>query len=209
MRGATEVTLALCLTLVVRAVCADVFAGAGGGIKHTSGPGVHVNVSIYDDVELHYSNWNDGEHDHAVGVGYRFENGNPISVVLGMAYVNSATENLLHRADAYIELRWRFTRQIACQISHYSTIGDDVGDNLGFCGVLFTYDRRPVTPLPFAGPSADSSVAVRCAKRKEPTVRPRFVHRARERRPREQPLPIGADVREPGADRMRPIGIEQ
>jgi len=142
MRAGIDVIFAACLMLFSRAVCADVFVGVGGGIKHTSGPGIHVNISIYDDIELHYSNWNDGEHDHAAGVGYRFDNGSPISVVLGVAYVNSVTENLLHRADAYIELRWRFTRQIACQISHYSTIGDDAGENLGFCGILFTTDGR-------------------------------------------------------------------
>lgn len=142
MRIGIAVILASCLILLSHAAGADVFVGAGGGIKHTGGPGFQVSVSIYDDIELHYSNWNDGEHDHAVGVGYRIDNGSPISVVLGIAYVNSVTENLLHRGDAYIELRWRFTQQIACQISHYSTIGDDVGENLGFCGVIFATEDR-------------------------------------------------------------------
>lgn len=134
--------VASCLLPLSGTACADVFVGAGGGIKHTGGPGVHANVSIYKDVELHYTNWNDGQHDHAVGVGYRFDNGSPISVVFGVAYVNAVTENLLRRADAYIEIRWRFTEQIACQISHYSTVGDDAGENLGFCGVLFTTEGR-------------------------------------------------------------------
>ena len=118
------------------------FVGVGGGIKHTDGPALHASASIYKAVELHYSHWRDMGRDRAAGIGYRFQNGSPISVVVGYAHIGRVTENLLRHNDAYIELRWQFTDSFACQISHYSTIGDDAGENIALCGILF-FRRAP------------------------------------------------------------------
>jgi hypothetical protein len=115
---------------------ADLFIGVGGGIKHTSGPAFHLSAPIFHGIEGHYAHWQDGGRDHAVGLGYRFDNGSRFSFVFGFAYISRVTENLLNHNDAYLEVRWRFSERIACQIGHYSTVGDDAGENMLFCGWL-------------------------------------------------------------------------
>ena len=52
-------------------------------------------------------------------------------------------------------------------------------------------------------------VAVRRPEREQRPIRPRLVHGARERRPREQPLPVRTHVREFLVDRVRPVRVEQ
>jgi hypothetical protein len=53
------------------------------------------------------------------------------------------------------------------------------------------------------------AIPVRRAERKVGTIRPRFIHRARKRRPREQAGSIRAQVRQRRIDRMHPIRVEQ
>ena len=134
--------LASAILLLVAPARAGGFLGVGGGIIHSDGPAAHLSVPLYRAVELHYSFWRDGEGDHAIGVGYRFANGGPISVVLGVSYIGTVTENLLRHGDAYIEVRVDLTRHFGCQVSHYSTIGDDNGENFLLCGVYWGGDGR-------------------------------------------------------------------
>lgn len=112
------------------------FLGIGGGVVHSKGPVAHASTSVYRNFEAHYSFWHNGERDHAAGFSYRFQNEvSPISVALGFAYIGTITENLLRHEDAYIEIRIDLARDFACQASHYSTIGDDNGENFLLCGV--------------------------------------------------------------------------
>lgn len=134
------------LWAVVPVAHGDAFIGVGGGVKHTRGPAVHVNFSVYRAYEAHYSLWQDGEDAHALGLGYRFHNDSPVSLVFGFAYVSRVTQNLLHHNDAYMEVRWRFNERFACQVGHYSMVGDDAGENMLFCGVQFLIGPRSSPP---------------------------------------------------------------
>lgn len=127
--------LAVCLwTAPARAA---VYVGAGAGMAFTQGAAGQIAAPMYGNVEVHYSAWTDSETGRALGAGYRFANGGPLSVVLGVAYVPLITENLLHHDNAYIEVRWTFARHFSCQASHYSGVGRDRGENLLLCGVLW------------------------------------------------------------------------
>lgn len=111
------------------------YVGAGGGIVRTGGPAFQLAVPVYRGTEVHFSSWRDDERASAAGIGFRFDNGSPVSVVLGLAYVDTITENLLRRANAYVEVRVRLFRRFSCQASHYSSIGNDNGENMLLCGV--------------------------------------------------------------------------
>lgn len=128
------VVLTVASVLFASVVRADGFVGLGGRIVHGNGFAFHFSAPVYDALELHYSMWEDGEHDHALGIGYRFGSGGALSVLVGVAYVGTVTENLLRHEDAYIEVRYRFYRSLACQIGHYSSVGDDKGENFLICG---------------------------------------------------------------------------
>lgn len=119
---------------------ADSYAGIGLGIVHTDGTAYHVATDVYGNVELHFSSWNGDDHSQGVGLGYRLTGGHGVSVVLGVAYLGRLSHNLLRHADAYIEVRWQFLDRYSCQVSHYSTIGDDRGENLFLCGMHFDWD---------------------------------------------------------------------
>lgn len=127
--------LLLCLPLLAPPAGADLYVGLGGGIVHTNGLALQLAMPVYRGVELHYSIWDDGEHDRAAGVGYRFENGSAVSILIGIAYIGRLTENLLRRADAYVEIRVDLSERFSCQVGHYSSVGDDKGENLLLCGV--------------------------------------------------------------------------
>lgn len=140
-RAATAaLLLALALSGFAPAATAGLYVGIGGGVKHTKGIAFHLAVPVYRHVEVHYSVWDHGHEDQAAGVGYRFENGGPLSVVLGIAYAGSLTDgNLLRHENTYIELRLDLTDDFSCQISHYSTVGDDRGENLLLCGLSWPW----------------------------------------------------------------------
>ncbi|MFL6714068.1 MAG: hypothetical protein ACJ8LN_14265 [Sulfurifustis sp.] len=124
------------LSLCPPAGASDFYVGAGSAIIHSHGYAYQIAAPVYHNIEAHYSGWKDGEHDQALGIGYRFDNGSPVSVVLGIAYVGTVTDNLIRHADAYIEVRvGPFFNHFSCQISHYSTIGDDRGANMLLCGL--------------------------------------------------------------------------
>lgn len=61
------------------------------------------------------------------------------SFVLGAAYLGRLSDNLLRRGDAYLEVRADLTEDLSCQLSHYSTIGDDRGENFVLCGVRWNW----------------------------------------------------------------------
>lgn len=132
-RGLPLLFLAVCLLAVP--VRAAVYLGLGTGIVFTQGPAGQIAAPIYGAVEAHYAAWTDHEAGRALGVGYRFANGGPVSAVLGAAYAPRITENLLHPANAYVEVRWTLSRYFSCQASHYSGVGRDRGENLLLCGV--------------------------------------------------------------------------
>lgn len=90
-------------------------------------------------VELHFTSWRHDGHHHAIGLSYRLSGTRGVSAVLGLAYIDPLSENLLENADAYIELRAALWERYSCQVSHYSTVGDDRGDNLFLCGVRFPF----------------------------------------------------------------------
>ncbi len=121
-------------------VHAAVYLGLGAGMVFTQGLAGQIAAPIYGGVEAHYSAWADNETGQALGAGYRFANGGPVSVVLGAAYAPQITENLLHHASAYVEVRWTLSRRFSCQASHYSGVGRDRGENLLLCGVRW-YSR--------------------------------------------------------------------
>ena len=114
---------------------AAAYIGAGSGIVHTSGPAFQLAAEVYHRVEIHVSAWRDDERVRAAGVEYRFDNGSPLSVALGVAHVNTLTPNLLRHANAYVEVRVQPFKRFSCQISHYSSVGDDDGENLLLCGI--------------------------------------------------------------------------
>ena len=66
----------------------------------------------------------------------------------------------------------------------------------------------PVIPAK-AGMTKMRSVAVGRAEREEGAIRPRILDAARNRRMREQPRAIGAQILVPLGDRMHPVGIEK
>lgn len=125
----------LCLLLFAPAARADVYIGLGSGIVHTTGSALQLAAPVYRKIEAHYSIWNDGAADRAAGIGYRLDNGSPVSLVLGVAYIGRLNKNLLRRADAYIEIRVDLSERFSCQVSHYSSVGDDKGENLLLCGL--------------------------------------------------------------------------
>ena len=118
---------------------AGAYLGLGTGVVHTNGAALQIAAPVYGHVEVHYSIWHHAANDQAAGIGYRIENGGPISVVFGFAYIGTLTRNLLRREDAYVEARFDFTDRFSCHISHYSSIGDDKGENLLLCGVTWPW----------------------------------------------------------------------
>lgn len=132
--------LAAIALLIPAGAAADSYGGVGFGIVHTDGTAYHVATNVYEDFELHFSSWNGGDHSQGVGIGYRWTGGHGLSAVLGVAYLGRISNNLLRHAGAYIEVRWRFLDRYSCQVSHYSTIGDDRGENLFLCGIHVDWD---------------------------------------------------------------------
>lgn len=126
---------ALYLAVSLPAGASDFYIGAGAAIIHSHGYAFQIAAPLYRNIEAHYSEWKDQERDRALGVGYRFDNGSRVSVVLGVAYVGKVTENLIRHADAYVEIRIGPFGHFSCQIGHYSSVGDDNGDNMLLCGV--------------------------------------------------------------------------
>lgn len=122
------------LGMAAPAARADVYLGIGAAIIHSEGVAWQAAVEVAPKIELHFSTWRDGERHDAVGVSYRLRDGHGVSVVLGVAYIGQLSDNLLDRADAYIEIRFAPRKHVSCQISHYSTIGDDRGENFLLCG---------------------------------------------------------------------------
>ncbi|HEY8552969.1 MAG TPA: hypothetical protein VIL43_00340 [Burkholderiales bacterium] len=127
----------LCAYLVPTARAGDAFIGAGTGVKATNGPAFQVALPVlHENVELHYLTWDhDGRRSGAANLGYRFEGESPLSLVVGIAYVSRLSENLLRHANAYFELRAKLSKRFSCAVGHYSTVGDDMGENLLLCGV--------------------------------------------------------------------------
>lgn len=129
-------SLALFWFASASAGASDFYIGAGAAIIHSHGYAFQIAAPICRNFEAHYSEWKDGERDHAVGVGDRFDNGSPVSVVLGIAHVGTVTQNLIRHTDAYIEVRvGPFFNHFSCQFSHYSSVGNDNGDNMFLWGV--------------------------------------------------------------------------
>lgn len=129
-------SIVLYVSAVFPARGSDFYVGVGKAVLHSDGSAFQVAAPVHAGVEAHYTRWNEGRGDRAFGVGYRFDNGSPVSVVLGVAHVNVVTPELLRHTNAYIEIRvGPFFHHYSCQISHYSTIGDDRGENLLLCGV--------------------------------------------------------------------------
>ena len=125
--------------LATPAMAARGTVALGGGVIHTGGGAIQIAAEIHGPVELHYSAWRDHRRDHALGIGYRFRRDRPLSMVLGVAYIGTLTRNLLRQEDAYIEVRFRFSDRFFCQISHYSSVGDDKGENFALCGTHWAW----------------------------------------------------------------------
>jgi len=143
--------LAAVVALLPGGTWADSYAGIGFGVVHTNGTAYHVATNVYRDFELHFSSWNGDDHSQGVGVGYRWNARHGLSAVLGFAYLGRISDNLLRHADAYIEVRWRFLDRYSCQLSHYSTIGDDRGENLFLCGLHVDWDLAGGVGRPRSG----------------------------------------------------------
>lgn len=124
-----------CFLSMTAAGAADLYLGVGGGIQHTSEWGWQLAGQVHGAVEANYTYWNDGERVGALALGYRWPVLPSFSLALGGAYVNHVTQNLLRHLNAYIEVRWRPLQSVSCQVVHYSSIGDDTGENLLLCGV--------------------------------------------------------------------------
>lgn len=131
---AQRLLAALLLGMAAPPAFADAYLGIGAAIIHSDGAAWQAAVDVAPKIELHFSSWRDGERHDAVGFSYRLRDGHGMSVVLGLAYIGQLSDNLLDRADAYIEIRFAPRKHVSCQISHYSTIGDDRGENFLLCG---------------------------------------------------------------------------
>jgi hypothetical protein len=130
---------------------ADSYAAVGFGVKDTNGTAYQVATNVYKNFELHFTSWNGDDHSQGVGIGYRWQGPHGLSAVLGAAYLGRISDNLLSHADAYIEVRWRFLDRYSCQLGHYSTIGDDQGENVFLCGMHFDWDFAGAVGWPRAG----------------------------------------------------------
>lgn len=119
----------------------EVYVGVGGGIQHTKDWALQLTAPMPRDLELHYSYWDDGRRVGAIGLGYRFQIFPTVSFVFGGAYINRVTQNLLRHTNAYLEVRWRPLDPVSCQFGHYSSIGDDTGENMLLCGVHWQLAR--------------------------------------------------------------------
>lgn len=137
--------------LLAASTHADSYAAIGFGIVHTDGTAYQIATNVYRDFELHFTSWNGDDHSQGIGIGYRWQGGHGVSAVLGFAYLGRLSNNLLNRADAYLEVRWRFLDRYSCQVSHYSTIGDDRGENVFLCGVHFDWDLAGAAGWPRSG----------------------------------------------------------
>lgn len=129
------------LLFVATAGAADLYLGLGGGVQHTHDWAFQVAAPLGDGVEAHYSYWSDGRRVGALGAGYRWRLLPSVSLVFGGAYVNRVSENLLWHVNAYFEFRWHPLDRLSCQFGHYSSVGDDVGENLLLCGVHWRRGR--------------------------------------------------------------------
>jgi len=127
----------LCVCLLPAARAGDAFVGAGTGVKATNGPAFQLALPVlHEHVEAHYVTWDhDGRRSGAVNLGYRLEGESPFSLLVGIAYVSRLSENLMRHANAYFEVRARLSKRFSCAVGHYSTVGDDMGENMLLCGV--------------------------------------------------------------------------
>jgi hypothetical protein len=116
------------------------YVGGGAGTVFTQGLAAQVAVSVRGPIELQYSGWHEsGQGNRAFSVDYRFSNEGPLSVVLGAAYVRIVDDNLLRHPNAYVEVRYRLSRNWSCQASHYSGPGPDRGENMFLCGIQWSW----------------------------------------------------------------------
>lgn len=119
----------------------EIYVGVGGGIQHTKEWAFQLAVPVRDAFEVHYGYWDDGSRIGAIGLGYRWQLLESFSFVFGGAYINRVNDNLLRHTNAYFELRWRPVDRFSCQVGHYSSIGDDTGDNVLLCGLHWQLAR--------------------------------------------------------------------
>jgi hypothetical protein len=128
--------LAVAVSLFGASAQADNYVGAGAGVLRSNGAAFHIASNVFfENVEAHYTIWDDTKTLHGVGAGYRFEWTYPVSLVLGAAYLNKDAPHTQHQGVGYIELRFGpFWKNYSCQISHYSSVGDDSGENFLLCG---------------------------------------------------------------------------
>lgn len=133
------------LLLASNASANDIYLGGGGGIQHTKDWAVHLAAPVRGPFEAHYTYWKDermgGHHVSALGVGHRWHLPWSFSFVFGGAYINRVTDNLLRHVNAYFEVRWRPLETLSCQLGHYSSIGDDTGENVLLCGLHWQLGR--------------------------------------------------------------------
>lgn len=122
------------------ALGASLYVGAGAGTVFTQGLAAQVAVAVHGPIELHSSWWHEsGKGNRAFSVDYRFSDGGPLSVTLGAAYVRIVDDNLLRHPNAYVEVRYRLSRDWSCQASHYSGPGKDRGENMFLCGIRWRW----------------------------------------------------------------------
>lgn len=132
------------LVFAINARASDLYLGGGGGIQHTNDWAAQVAAPVRGSFEAHYTYWNDeraDKHVGALGLGYRWQLPWAFSFVFGGAYVNRVTDNLLRHLNAYFEVRWRPLEALSCQVGHYSSVGDDTGENVLLCGLHWRLGR--------------------------------------------------------------------
>jgi hypothetical protein len=114
----------------------EFYLGGGAGTVFTQGPAAQAAVTVHGPIELQYSWWRESDKgNRAFSIDYRFSNEGPLSVALGAAYVRIVDDNLLRHPNAYVEVRYRLSRNWSCQASHYSGPGHDRGENMFLCGI--------------------------------------------------------------------------
>ncbi len=144
--------LACVLALPAMSVEAGSFGvSAGGGFRTSEGSGsvmLRAALPRHDSVELYLQAWSDATQrtdketqNSFIGAAYRLQmrfKGVQLGSALGAGLVGRKTFNLDKSANVmlapFVRMHLRGGWQLRCEVVHYSSTGDQPGENFAMCG---------------------------------------------------------------------------
>lgn len=126
---------------VAPAPAGDTSLMAGAGVyRYTDGFAWQLSASVpyLKNTRAHYTRWSDNS---ALAGAYELRFG-PFNVSPGAGYLSHSTADIKQRFILHLELGWQLTERLRCQVTHFSSLPHDRGENLALCGIRLQVGLR-------------------------------------------------------------------